>query len=115
MNIERDVEELPADLDAVCVPAHPVRQGDQVGVNLELRRDENGEKYAIVYSSPDALADELGEHQPWIAMPMLGIRNLVVALGVRRILVDPTIAPEVPRWTEGNVQAVSHMMNGGAT
>jgi hypothetical protein len=106
------VTELPADFDPVCVPAHPVRQGDQWGVNLELRRGEGDQKTAIVFSSPDTLVAALGEHQPWIAMPMLGLRNLVVAMGVRRIVVDPVMGPDVPRWTDGNVRAVTRMLNG---
>jgi hypothetical protein len=106
------VTELPADFDPVCVPAHPVRQGDQWGVNLELRRGEGDEKTAIVFTSPDTLVAALGEYQPWIAMPMLGLRNLVVAMGVRRIIVDPAMGPDVPRWSDANVRAVTEMLNG---
>jgi hypothetical protein len=105
---------LPSDFDPVCVPAHPTRQGDRWGVSLELRRDAGGRPAALVFSSPDALATALGEHQPWIAMPMVGLRNLVVALGVDRILVDPAVAPEVPRWTADRVDAVSEQLNGGS-
>ncbi|MGW7005463.1 SAV_915 family protein [Streptomyces sp. NPDC054933] len=108
------VDQLPADFDPVCVPAHPVQSGGRWGVNLELRRLQPDVTAAVVYTSPDALADALGEHQPWIAMPMIGLRNLVVALGVHRILVDPKVEPEVPRWTEGNIRAVTAMLNGDA-
>ena len=103
---------LSSDFDPVCVPADPTRQGDRWGVGLELRHDACGRPTALVFSSPNALATALGEHQPWIAMPMVGLRNLVVALGVDHIVVDPAVAPEVPRWTADRVDSVSEQLNG---
>lgn len=102
---------LPADTDPVCVPAKPSRDGDRVGVSLEFRRLATGEVVAVAFTSPDALVAALGEHQPWIALPVIGLRNLTVALGVRRIEIDPLLDPNVPRWSAEELIRLEKVMN----
>ena len=103
------VQELPADLDPVCLPAHPIRRDGRWGVNLELRRYQ-GEPVAFVFTSPEALVETLGEHQPWIGLPMVGVRNLAMGYGVHRFLIDPVSDADLPRWTRGNLLAVRRVL-----
>ncbi|TQF05438.1 hypothetical protein E6W39_28395 [Kitasatospora acidiphila] len=107
----RPAEELPADLDPVCVPAHPIRRDGRWGVNLELR-SYRGEPTAFIFSSPETLVGTLGEHQPWVGLPMVAARNLAELYGVRRFLIDPVSDADLPRWTQGNLRAVWHHLHG---
>ncbi|MCW2945785.1 MAG: hypothetical protein JWR24_2502 [Actinoallomurus sp.] len=105
------VMDLPADTDPVCVPARPSRDGDRVGVSLEFRRLDTGEMIAVAFTSPDALVAVLGEHQPWIALPTIGLRNLAEAFGVRRIEINPVLDPNVPRWSTEDLVQLEKAMN----
>ncbi|WP_372457907.1 SAV_915 family protein [Streptantibioticus parmotrematis] len=107
----RSVTELPCDTDILCVPAHPVREGDRWGVNLELRVVSGRGKVGIAFTSPDALVSTLGEHQPWIALPAIGFSRLAQLHGARSICIDPVMDAGTPRWTAANVHAVTAMVN----
>ncbi|MDF3292042.1 SAV_915 family protein [Streptomyces silvisoli] len=103
--------QLPCDTDILCVPAHPVREGDLRGVNLELRVIPGQGKVGIAFTSPDALVTALGEHQPWIGLPAIGFSKLAQLHGAQRILIDPVMDPDTPRWSAENVQAVTAMVS----
>lgn len=95
---------LPRDTDVLCIPAHPAigAHGDA----LEFRRLSTGDVVAIAFSSPGRLAAQLGEYQPWIALPAIAFSGLVQAAGVQRVLVDPDLDPGISRWEESHITEV---------
>jgi hypothetical protein len=95
----------------LCVPAHPVRKEGLWGVNLELRVIPGQGRVGIAFTSPDALVTALGEDQPWIGLPAIGFSKLAQLHGAQRILIDPIMDPNTPRWTAENVHAVSKMVS----
>lgn len=86
------------------VPAHPRYPADpaeQATVGLELQTDaETGELVAVAFTTPGALADALGDSQPWITVPAGRLAELARRGGLRRMCVDPAMSADSARtWT----------------
>jgi hypothetical protein len=88
---------MPRDNSPVFVPACPA-EGKQ-GVGIETRRLATGEAVALAFSSPAALAGQLGPAQPWICLTMAGFAEFLTRNGVGRVQLDPELTDELPRWS----------------
>ena len=91
---------LPADGDLVYVPAHPVWRGGEREPVVELRRlRDTGERVGLAFTSPAALAEVLGECQPWISLPMYPYVAWLRVQSVYRVHVDPRYDDDVSGWS----------------
>jgi hypothetical protein len=87
-------------MDDVWVPARPVRgaDGDEPGVELRTIA-ATGERVGLAFSSPRALARALGEHQPWVTLPLLSYVAWLRMQGVYRLQLDPVYATDARQWS----------------
>ena len=89
------------------VPSRPVREGQQV-VHLELQPDNAGRLMVLAFTSPEALAERCGPHQPWVAVDRDGIDLIAEQAGALGVLFNPVLAEEarhtgpVHDWTRTN-------------
>jgi hypothetical protein len=82
--------------ELVIVPAHPVPHR---AIEFETREDLGGGAPVLpVFSTVRRLVQVLGPDQPWVAMPLVSIRELAGSAGVREVRLDPSAAPGAWRW-----------------
>jgi hypothetical protein len=94
----------------VYVPAHPDPRTGHDGVRFETRLGTDGAPVGVAFSSIDKLVDALGGAQPWIAVPLSGLRLIFGAAGITRIALDPVPEGDLPRWDVDEVMALSRAM-----
>ena len=83
--------------ELIFAPAHPeTRQSEDLV--FEVRELADGTRVLPVYSSTSRLAAALGPAQPWAALPLQAMRELMGKAGVELIALDPDVAPSAPRW-----------------
>ncbi|HEV7981153.1 SAV_915 family protein [Amycolatopsis sp.] len=75
------------------VPSRPVRTGQHV-VELELQRDRRGHPLMLAYTSPELLAAGCGEHQPWVAIRMDDMPEVVEESGADGVLLNPVLSED---------------------
>jgi hypothetical protein len=90
---------IPANDVVVFVPAHPYVHGWTKKVVFETRPLPDGRKLRIAFTSVEALATTLGLYQPWVALPVNDLCEILGTQGVRLIVFDPPIPDEGWRWT----------------
>lgn len=90
---------IPADDVVVFVPARPHAHGWTKDVAFETRPLPDGRRLGIAFTSMDALATALGGYQPWVALPVKDLREVLGTRGVRLIIFDPPVPDEGWRWT----------------
>lgn len=89
------------------VPSRPVRKGQQV-VHLELQPDDSGRLMMLAFTSPEALAERCGPHQPWVAINRDDIDLVAEQAGALGVLFNPVLAEEsrhagpVQDWTRSS-------------
>jgi hypothetical protein len=83
----------------VIVPAHPLPPGEEGDLVFETRQDQaSGVTVLPVFSTVPRLVQALGHAQPWVAMPLVSIREQAGSAGVREVRLDPSAAPGAWRW-----------------
>jgi hypothetical protein len=95
------------DTHVVYVPAHPITSGGRQDVGFEIRELEGGEKAAVAFTSLPRLVEALGNSQPWLAMPMARLRDLMGSRGVAQVAVDPTVPAKAWRWNPDDVRGMT--------
>jgi len=102
--------ELPADGDAVYVPARPVRDSGEREPAIEIRRlAGTGERVGLAFSSVEALVRTLGPFQPWVGVPMYSYVAWLRMQGVYRIQVDPAHPAAAREWSAEDVLYASEV------
>lgn len=84
------------------VPSQRLRPED-VEATLELRRTVDGALAVLAFSSLDLLVAGCGASQPWVAVPMDRVEDLVGLAGADEVLWDVELTP-----------AQRHALDGGA-
>ncbi|MCU1685412.1 MAG: hypothetical protein JWQ81_6151 [Amycolatopsis sp.] len=87
------MEPLEEHDDLLYVPSRPVKEG-QYGVELELQPDTGGRPLLMAYTSAQLLAAGCGEFQPWVAIRVDDIEEIVDESGARGVLINPVLAEE---------------------
>ena len=95
------------DTHVVYVPAHPITARGRRDVGFEIRELESGEKAAVAFTSLPGLIEALGNSQPWLAMPMARLRDLMGSRGVAQVVLDPTVPARAWRWKPDDVQRMT--------
>jgi hypothetical protein len=96
---------IPADDVVVFVPARPYAHGWTKDVMFETRPLPDGRRLGIAFTSVETLATTLGVYQPWVALPVKDLRELLGTRGVRLIIFDPPVPDESWRWTHERLDA----------
>jgi len=65
----------------------------------EVRQRPDGTRELPVFSSLGRLVQTLGRHQPWVALPLETVREMLGGGEVDRLALDPAGAPGTWRWT----------------
>jgi hypothetical protein len=86
------------DAEVVYVPAHPIEAGGRKDIAFETRGIGSGTQVALAYSSIARLVESLGHAQPWLAMPLGRLRQVMRSSGVTQVVVDPIVPAEAWRW-----------------
>lgn len=97
-------ERSAADAEVVYVPAHPITAGARKDVAFETRQLESGGQAAIAFTSLSRLVDTLGNSQPWVAMPMGRLRELMGSNGIGQVAVDPVVPTDAWRWQQKGIR-----------
>jgi hypothetical protein len=100
-------DQTSGDTRVVYVPAHPITSGGRKDVGFEIRELETGEKAAIAFTSLPRLVEALGNSQPWLAMSMVRLLDVMGSRGVARVAVDPTVPPKAWRWKPEDVSGMT--------
>ncbi len=82
----------------VIAPAHPAPRDGHPDLVFELREGADAMAVLPVFSSVRRLVLALGQAQPWVALPLLRVRELAAAGGVSTVVVDPEVASGAWRW-----------------
>jgi hypothetical protein len=97
------------DSDLVFVAAYPIAPHPQGGggraeIAFETCVLESADHAAMAFTSIQRLIEALGPMQPWIAVPLGRVRNLLGAAGLSQIAVDPTLPADARRWRQDDVR-----------
>jgi hypothetical protein len=95
--------------EIVVAPAHPAIADGQPDIVFELRQSADAPAVLPVFSSVHKLVEALGEAQPWVALPLLKVRELAEAGGVHTVVLDPDVQPGAWRWGYGDLDALEHL------
>jgi hypothetical protein len=90
----------------VITPAHPDHGSTEIV--FEVRQAANGMDVLPVFSSVRHLIHTLGPAQPWVAMPLIRVRELAAAGGIQQVILDPEAQPGAWRWQESDLQKLEH-------
>jgi hypothetical protein len=100
---------LPPPPDIVIVPAHPDPGGTEI--SFEVRQGPGGMNVVPVFSSVRKLVLALGEAQPWVAMPLLRVRELAAEGGVPEVLLDPAVLPGSWEWSFADLETLEQVLD----
>ena len=79
----------------LVVPAHPQPDAGPDSIAIETRQLPDGQRVVVVFTSPKKLAAALGEFQPWIALPVYRVREMLPGM---LVLIDPEIEFQERYW-----------------
>jgi hypothetical protein len=93
--------------EIVFAPARPdVRPGHDGDVIFEVRQVSDGGRALPVFSSVDRLVAALGHEQPWVALPLQNIRQIMGASSVPTIVLDPGAEPGTWQWQASDIESL---------
>jgi hypothetical protein len=105
MSAETTVQALPDDGDLVYVPAHPATREGRKDIVFELRDTESGGRAALAFTDRARLVEALGPTQPWIAVSLGWLRQLLGATTPGTLVaVDPVLADDAWRWSADDLR-----------
>jgi hypothetical protein len=101
-------EEPTSDGTVVFVAAFPIAAHPRAGegkqeVAFETCELKSGEHAAMAFTSTKKLAEALGQWQPWIALQLGLVRQVVGASGLSQVAVDPVLPAGARRWSEADI------------
>ena len=93
--------------EIVFAPARPdVRAGHDADVIFEVRQVSDGRRALPVFSSVDRLVAALGHEQPWVALPLRNIQQIMGASSVHTIVLDPGAEPGAWQWQASDIESL---------
>lgn len=91
----------------VFVPASPVLRDGIPGVILETRRLPDGTLALPAFTTLDKLTVALGDCQPWVALPLRTVQQILWQAGAGTIALNPTFDTGAWRWDECEVATLT--------
>ena len=95
----------------VIVPAHPALASGPEGIVFETRETPGGQAVLPVFSSVRTLVSTLGHAQPWVAMPLVKVRELAAAGGLREVVLDPAAEAGAWMWKFADLETLEREEN----
>jgi hypothetical protein len=96
--------------EIVVAPARrDVRPGRNGDVIFEVRELPGGARVMPVFTTTRRLVAALGPHQPWVALPLRNIQEIMGGAGVHSVVLDPRPHPGARRWQASDLQALERM------
>lgn len=93
--------------EIVFAPARPdFRAGHDTDVIFEVRQVSDGGRALPVFSSVDRLVAVLGHEQPWVALPLRNIQQIMGESSVHSIVLDPGAEPGTWRWQASDIESL---------
>jgi hypothetical protein len=86
--------------EVVFVPASPVTHDGVQDVILETRKLRDGVVALPAFSSLGTLVATLGDCQPWVALPLTTVQQLLWRAGLGTIALDPSVGRDAWRWSQ---------------
>jgi hypothetical protein len=93
--------------EVVYVPAYPDPRPGNGGVRFETRTLIDGQITGIAFRSRQKLVEALGPAQPWMAIRLDRLGDILGAAGIRRILIDPPITSS---WSPEHVEQLAEVL-----
>lgn len=92
----------------VVAPARrDVRPGRGGDVIFEVRELPGRGRVMPAFSTVSRLVAALGPHQPWVALPLANLQEIMGGAGVYTVVLDPQPAPGGGwRWQESDLRAL---------
>jgi hypothetical protein len=91
----------------VVAPARrDVRPGHAGDVVFEVRELPGRGRVMPAFSSVPRLAAALGPHQPWVALPLGNLQEIMGGAGVYTVVLDPQPEPGGWTWRESDLRAL---------
>ncbi len=75
-------------------------------VIFEVRQVSDGRRALPVFSSVDRLVAALGHEQPWVALPLRNIQQIMGASSVHTIVLDPAAEPGAWQWQASDIESL---------
>jgi hypothetical protein len=93
--------------EIVVAPARrDVRPGRSGDVIFEVRELPGGRRVMPVFSTAARLVAALGPYQPWVALPLRNIREIMGGTGVYSVVLDPQAPPDAWRWQASDLRTL---------
>lgn len=96
--------------EIVYAPAYPDPRPGHGGLRFEPRLLETGEQVGVAFRTTAHLVRELGEAQPWVALPLDRLQQVLGAAGIERVLLDPDIPAGADRWDTDELVALTEAL-----
>jgi hypothetical protein len=93
--------------EVVYAPAYPDPRPGHGGVRFETRVMPSGEIAGVAFRGVRELVAALGPAQPWMAVRLDWLGDVLGAAGIRRILIDPPAAAGAEPAAAGNAPAAA--------
>jgi hypothetical protein len=91
--------------EIVFAPARPdIRAGHEADVVFEVRQMSDGARGLPVFTTVQRLTAALGPDQPWVALPLRNVEEIMGGAGVERVVLDPGAEPGAWRWQESDLE-----------
>ena len=93
--------------EIVFAPARPdVRPGHDADVIFEVRQVSGGGRALPVFTTVERLVAALGHEQPWVALPLRNIQQIMGASSVQSIVLDPGAEPGTWQWQASDIESL---------
>jgi hypothetical protein len=104
----RAAPDRPVLPEFVIAPAHPDNRSTEIV--FEVRQAANGMDVLPVFSSVRHLVHTLGPSQPWVAMPLIKVRELAAAGGIQQVVLDPEAQRGAWRWQYSDLETLEQSL-----
>jgi hypothetical protein len=94
--------------EVIYAPAYPDPRPGNGGVRFETRTSAGGEIVGFAFRDRERLVRALGPAQPWMAMRLDRLAEILGAAGIERILIDPPAAEST--WSPERVEQLAEVM-----
>lgn len=91
----------------VFVPARPVVRNGARDVLLETRKLPDGTLALPAFTTLGRLVAALGGCQPWAALPLRTVQQLLWQVGATAIALDPAVDVGAWRWSEQDLTGLA--------
>ena len=99
---------ISGDPQIVVAPARrDVRPGRNGEVIFEVRELAGRGRVMPAFTTVSRLVAALGPYQPWVALPLRSLQEIMGGAGVHAVVLDPPPEPGAVQWQESDLRALA--------